>query len=68
MGPMGRGGARRRTRRRWKRASAAMLSQQQAAQVQQETGKSADQMSEQELIDALEKLGIEPPQGQAEGE
>ena len=45
-----------------------MLSQQQAAQVQQETGKSADQMSEQELIDALEKLGIEPPHGQAEGE
>ena len=56
---MGRGGARRRTRRRMTRRTA-LLSAQQKEQVQQHTGKSADDLSEEELLAAMKKLGMEP--------
>ena len=63
-GPMGRGGARRRTRRRMMVVSASMLNRQQKQQIQQHTGKDPDTMSQEELSQAADELGIEPQGGQ----
>ena len=61
IGPMGRGGARRRTRRRMTRRSAA-LNAQQKAQIEQQTGKSVDNMTDEELEAEMKKRGIEIPE------
>ncbi len=61
LGPLGRGGARRRTRRRWKRRMALMLSAQQKAQIQQQTGKNPDEMTNDELDEAINTAGIDLP-------
>lgn len=59
VGPLGRGGARRRTRRRMNRRTALMMmSMQQKQQIQKQTGKNPETMSEEELDDAMEKQGI----------
>lgn len=61
FGPLGRGGARRRTRRRMNRRTALMMmSMQQKQQIQKQTGKNPEQMSEDELNAAMEKTGVEP--------
>ena len=61
FGPLGRGGARRRTRRRMRgRTAILMMSAQQKQQIQQQTGKNPEQMSEDELNDAMEKAGVQP--------
>ena len=66
IGPMGRGGARRRTRRRM----SMMMSAQQKAQIEKETGKSAESMTDEELEAKMKKRGMEIPKGddEAEGE
>jgi len=61
IGPLGRGGARRRTRRWIKRRTALLLSAQQKAMIQQQTGKNPDQMSDEELDEAVEKTGMDIP-------
>jgi hypothetical protein len=61
LGPLGRGGARRRTRRRWKRRMALLLSAQQKAQIQQQTGKNPDEMTNDELDEAINTAGIDLP-------
>ena len=61
LGPLGRGGARRRTRRRWTRRMALMLSAQQKAQIQQQTGKNPDEMTNDELDEVITTAGIEVP-------
>ena len=61
LGPLGRGGARRRTRRRWKRHMSLMLSAQQKAQIQQQTGKNPDEMTNDELDEVITTAGIEVP-------
>lgn len=59
VGPLGRGGARRRTRRRMnRRTSMMMMSAQQKQQIQKQTGKNPEAMSDDELDDAMEKQGI----------
>ncbi len=61
FGPLGRGGARRRTRRRMtRRTSLMMLSMQQKQQIQKQTGKNPEQMSEDELNAAMAKTGVQP--------
>jgi hypothetical protein len=62
IGPMGRGGARRRTRRRMRRRQAVMLNAQQQAQIERETGKSVDDMTDEQLEAEMKKRGIEPAQ------
>ena len=57
LGPPGRGGARRWTRRRWKRHMALMPSARQMARVQQQTGKNPDEMTNDELDEAINKGG-----------
>lgn len=61
MGPAGRGGARRRTRRRMSRRQAS-LSAQQKAQIEQQAGKSVDDMTDEELGAEMKKRGIEVPE------
>ncbi|WP_319643278.1 SHOCT domain-containing protein [Methanovulcanius yangii] len=61
LGPLGRGGARRRTRRRWKRRMSLMLSAQQKAQIRQQTGKNPDEMTNDELDEAITTAGIDLP-------
>jgi hypothetical protein len=67
MGPMGRGGARRRTRRRMSRRQAS-LSTQQKAQIEQQAGKSVDDMTDEELGAEMKKRGIEVPEEEGGGE
>ncbi len=61
LGPLGRGGARRRTRRRMRRrTSLMMMPMEQKQQIQKQTGKNPEQMSEGELNVAMDKTGIQP--------
>jgi len=46
----------------------ALLNAQQKEQVQQQTGKSADDLTEEELLAAMKKLGMEPPKGEGGAE
>ena len=57
MGPMGRGGARRRTRRRWRRREL-LLEEQHRAEIEKQTGRSIDQMSDEELEAEMKKRGL----------
>ncbi len=65
MGPMGRGGARRRTRRRMSRRMTAMNASQQA-EIEKQTGKSIDDLSDEELEAELEKRGVGDAEAVAE--
>ena len=58
IGPLGRGGARRRTRRRMSRKASA-LSAQQKAQIEQQAGKSVEDMSDEEIEAEMNKRGME---------
>lgn|GEM_PF-764006 len=59
-GPLGRGGARRRTRRRVSRRTAlVMMSAQQKQQIEKQTGMKPEQMTEDQLNDAMEKNNIQ---------
>ncbi len=59
-GPLGRGGARRRTRRRVSRRTAlVMMTASQKQQIQKQTGMKPEQMTEDQLNDAMEKNNIE---------
>jgi hypothetical protein len=61
FGPLGRGGARRRTRRRMNRRTALMMmTMEQKQQIQKQTGKNPEQMTEEELNAAMNKTGIQP--------
>lgn len=64
IGPLGRGGARRRTRRRMIRRSAA-LNAQQKADIEKQTGKSVDNMTDEELEAEMKKRGIKVPEDEA---
>lgn len=66
IGPMGRGGARRRTRRRMSRRASA-LSAQQKDQIEKQTGKSVDDMSDEEIEAEMDKRGMQT-QDEASGE
>jgi hypothetical protein len=66
IGPMGRGGARRRTRRRISRRAAA-LSAQQKAQIEKQTGRSVDDMSDEEIEAEMKKRAMAIPEGADEG-
>ena len=57
MGPMGRGGARRRTRRRWRRREL-VLEEQHREEIERQTGRSVDQMSDEELEAEMKKRGL----------
>ena len=54
---MGRGGARRRTRRRWRRREL-LLEEQHRAEIEKQTGRSVDQMSDEELEAEMKKRGL----------
>jgi hypothetical protein len=59
-GPLGRGGARRRTRRRVSRRTAlVMMTVSQKQQIEKQTGKKPEQLTEDQLNDAMEKNNIE---------
>ncbi len=60
MGPMGRGGARRRTRRRWM-----MISASQKQKLEKETGKSVENMSDEELEAEMKKRDMEVPKDES---
>ncbi len=69
IGPMGRGGARRRTRRRMiRRMNRAAISAQQKAEIQKQTGKSVEQMTDAELEAEMKKRGMQVPQIEQEEE
>ncbi len=69
IGPMGRGGARRRTRRRMmRRMNRSAISSQQKADLQKQTGKSIDQMTDAELEAEMRKRGMQVPQIEEEVE
>lgn len=60
LGPLGRGGARRRTRRRVV-AMSGMLSAKHKTEIEASTGKSVDDLSDEELEAEMKKRGITPP-------
>lgn len=60
LGPLGRGGARRRTRRRVV-ARSEMLSTKHKTEIEASTGKSVDDLSDEELEAEMKKRGITPP-------
>lgn len=69
IGPLGRGGARRRTRRRMmRRMDRASISAQQKEDLQKQTGKSVEQMTDAELEAELKKRGMQVPQIEEEVE
>ena len=60
IGPLGRGGARRRTRRRM-----IALSAMQKSKIEKESGKSVDNMTDEELEAEMKKRGMEVTKDEA---